>query len=155
MTNRKRGDHKATPLPSYVLSGKTDDIANQLTLSTLIVSRYRIVNKIEHQTAHTRLPALVAAGRLIDDLTHLFSTYSGAPKLRRTSIDLLSRKIDQAIGEMAKGHISTTNVTFPIGGDVATYGLRNCAAEGNTSTLTLDVTMNGRISERYCQGGTL
>ncbi|EKD99333.1 MAG: hypothetical protein ACD_23C00012G0004, partial [uncultured bacterium] len=149
-------DRKATPLPSYVLSGKTNDMASQLTLSTLIVSLYRIVdNQIEHQTAHTHLPALVAAGRLVDNLTHLFTTYSAAPKVRKTLIDQIASKINRAIGEMAKGRISGVLVNFPMGCDVTIYGLRNCAAEGNTSTLTLNVTMNGRISERYCQGGTL
>lgn len=154
--NRKRANPSDGPSPSYVLPNKTNDIVTRnIESSFLTVSTYRLINKTEHQTAHARLPALIAADRLIDALTHLFTTYNGAPKARKTSIDQLASKINRAVGEMAKGHISGVHVSFPIGGDVATYGLRNCDADGNTSTLTIEVSRNGRISERYSQGGTL
>lgn len=151
---RKRAILLNGPSPSYVLNRHANNTSNQIDMSSLIVSIYRLINKAEHQTAHARLPALIAADRLIDNLIHLFTTYSGTPKVRKTSIDQLASKINRAIGEMAKGHISAICINFPIGGDVAIYGLRNCAA-GNEPVVTLDVTMNGRISERYCQGGTL
>ena len=153
--SRKRAIQQDGPSPSCVLNRHANNISNEINRSSLIVTTYRLINKTEHQTAHARLPALVAADRLIDALTHLFTTYRGTPKVRKTSIDQLASKINRAIGEMAKGHISGVHVSFPICGDVATYGLRNIEALGNTSSLTLDVTMNGRISERYCQGGTL
>ena len=153
MTGEKMAGPKTRP--NYcLLTGKPHDISNQIDTSSLIVYSYQLINKAEHQTAHARLPALIAADRLIDNLIHLFTTYSGTPKVRKASIEQLASKISRAIGEMAKGHISAICINFPIGGDVAIYGLRNCAA-GNEPVVTLDVTMNGRISERYCQGSTL
>lgn len=139
--------------PNYcLLTGKPDLTSNQIGTSSLIVYTYRLINKAEHQTAHVRLPALIAADRLIDSLTHLFTTYSGTPKVRKTLIDQLASKINRAISEMANGHISAVRVDFPVGGDLATYGLRNVKA-GNEPVLTIEVSRNGRISERYSQGG--
>ncbi|UCV28082.1 hypothetical protein [Ferribacterium limneticum] len=153
--NRKRANPSDGPSPSYVLTGKTNNIVTRnIESSFLTVFAYRIINnQTEHQTDPAHMPAAVAAGRLIDDLTHLFTSYNGAPKPRKTSIEQLTSKINRAISEMVEGHIRGVHVSFPIGCEMATYGLRNCDADGNTSTLTVEVSRNGRISERYSQGG--
>lgn len=144
----------ATPKSRQKYYCLPNGISNQIAASSLIVTTYRIKNRSEHQTADARLPALIAVDRLIDALVHLFTTHRGTPKVRKTTIDQLTSMINRAIGEMAKGHVSALRVDFPIGGDLATYGLRNIKA-GNEPVLTCSVTMNGRVSERYSQGGTL
>lgn len=133
------------------MTGKTNNIVTRnFESSFLAITYYRILNnQTEHQTYSPLLPAPVAAGRLISDLTHIFTSYHGAPKPRKTSIDQLTSMINRATGEMIQGRLHGVRVSFPIDYDAATYGLRNCDVIGNTSTLAIDVNRNGRISERY------
>lgn len=145
----------ATPKSRQKYYCLPNDISNKIATSSLIVNTYRVINKTEHQTAHDRLPVLVAVGRLIDDLNYIFTSYIGTPKVRKTSIDQLASKINRAIDEMVKGRIRGMRVCFPIDCETVTYGLRNCDAYGNTSTLVIHINVNGRLRERYCQGGTL
>lgn len=154
MTGKEEAGPKTRPIHCCAIR-QADNISHKLKLSTVIVFNYRLVgNQKDHQTDPDHMPATVAAGRLIEKLSHLFTTHSSAPKVRKTLIDQLTSKVDRGIGEIVNGGIRGLHVNFPIGCEMATYGLRNCDADGNTSTLAIDVSLNGRVSERYIQGAS-